>query len=516
MAVTWRFSKLHMQVRKPAIFLTFRQKTLSELRFKALNHSFKAHFSSLTDDQGKNTLDNANKYSPSSSEMLIDYVTQLEENQENADCAKGFSNDRSRPLHKKKVSSIFQSGRPHILGFSLEELKSRIEILEASGINGQDSLNIATAIPSHLDFSAHSFKDIIEILQDLKCNVAEIVIKAPFIFGMDSERLLNNVNRLRKVGIMSQVIGQAITHNAVIAVYPLTDNAVEVLRVLLTSCEFEDGVLEFVNENRHMSKEEFQLRLLIQPVDETREQAVLGENFQDLARFLRELQISPCLMVLNYPSFFSADIQKLNDALMFFTSRPLLFETEMIQKLMVTRTDVFVNFDREVYQQRVELLKGVLKTPRQLYMLLQKYFFFRGDMNLEKNIKILQSHGFESDHMAKILTTKDFFTNQEDKLDNKLQLLLSLDSVDHDAIANSSFSLSKPMEFLSHRIEFVKSMKPEMLNNTNLDILFGTDDDEFVHRCQSSLDKYLKNANPVILMKTKKRGPRAKKKITKE
>jgi hypothetical protein len=417
---------------------------------------------------------------------------------------------------KGGVSSILRNSRPQILGFTVQQMQERLTVLESIGVTGKDALLIAAELPSHLTFSSSSFKAIGDLLNSLGCNLAKLIIKAPYVFGVDSKELARNVQLLQNIGIPNEVIGQAIDSNPLIMVYPISHSASETIKLLLSSCEFDEGHVDdgHFSDFRQVEQHEFALRLLTQPFDGAREQAVLGDNFKQVAKFLHEIQVSPCLMVLNYPALFGADVEKLYQALEFFTGRPLLFETELIQKMMVTKSEVFLHFDRNVFEGRVELLKGILKTPRQLYLLLQKYFFFQGEeINLDHNIKILQKYKFQNEQIANILTAKDFFVSRETDLEAKVKFLFSIEGITVDLIADYSFCLLKPIIFLENRIKFAREAKPEILIDLNMEILFGTDDEEFITLvCESTIEKYQELTGEVISTKKTTLSQQRKKK----
>lgn len=426
---------------------------------------------------------------------LLEFVKNFEEkSSETPNVHHNIPKSWTKANRKGGVSSILQNSRPQILGSTKQQIEDRLSLMESVGIVGKDALLIATELPSHFELSGPNFKVIGDLLNSLGCNLPKLIIKAPYIFGLDSKALETNVQHLHSIGIPNEVIGQAVDISPLIIVYSLSDHASKTIQLLLSSCEFDEGNAEdgHFSDFRKVDRNEFALRLLRQPFDGVREQGFLGDNFKQVAKFLHEIQVSPCLMVLNNPSFFQADIEKLHQALEFFTGRPLLFETELVQKMMVSKSQVFVHFEKKVFEERVELLKGILKTPRQLYLLLQKYFFFQGEeMDLEQNIKILKKYDFQNEQIANILTAKDFFVSQENDIEAKVKLLLSVEGITVDQIANNSSCLLKPLKVLQNRIKFATEVKPEILTDINMEMIFATEDEEFITLiCESTVEKY--------------------------
>ncbi|XP_031554549.1 uncharacterized protein LOC116291518 [Actinia tenebrosa] len=426
---------------------------------------------------------------------LLEFVKNFEEKSlKEPDVHHDIPKSWTKANRRGGVSSILQNSRPQILGSTRQQIEGRLSLLESVGITGKDALLIATELPSHFELPVSNFRVIGALLNSLGCNLPKLIIKAPYIFGLDSKALETNVQHLQSIGIPNKVIGQAVDINPLIIIYPLSDHASRTIQLLLSSCEFDEGNAAdgHFSDFRKVDRNEFALRLLRQPFDGIREQGFLGENFKQVAKFLYEIQVSPCLMVLNNPRFFQADIEQLHQALEFFTGRPLLFETELIQKMMVSKSEVFLHFERKVFEERLELLKGILKTPRQLYLLLQKYFFFQGEeMNLEHNIEILKKYNFQNEQIANILTSKDFFVSQENDIEAKVKLLLSVEGITVDQIADNSFCLLKSLTSLQNRIKFATEVKPEILTDLNMEMIFATEDEEFITLiCKSTVEKY--------------------------
>ncbi|KXJ07485.1 hypothetical protein AC249_AIPGENE6634 [Exaiptasia diaphana] len=356
---------------------------------------------------------------------LLEYVQKVEKSYAGEQMPKNIKPER----RGGQLNHFLHNTRPQILGFDVTQVQQRVEILESFGMASKDALSVAFEVPSHLEFKRETLKPLGELLNNLGCNLPRLFVKAPYIFGIDFSTIDSNVRRIESVGISREVIGKAIDTNPLVVVYPVSDKACEIIKGLLSSCEFDDEFTDSNNSDfRKINQSEFALRLLLQPFDGAREQVVLGDNFKQAANFLKEIQVSPCLMVLSCPAFFSTDVEKLYEAVEFFTSRPLLFEIGIIQKMMFTKTEVFLNFDRKVFEERVKLLKEILNTPRQLYVLLQKYFFFQGnEVELEDNIKILKKYKFPNEQIADILTAKHFFTSGVPDLEKKLKFLLSVE-----------------------------------------------------------------------------------------
>lgn len=479
---------------------------------------FRSHFSSVS---GCNFADIPEKYSQHERTSLLEFVKTFEENSsEKPDVHHNIPKSWTKANRRGGVSTILQNSRPQILGSTKQQIEERLSLLESVGIAGKDALLIATEMPSHFELSGPNFKVIGDLLNSLGCNLPKLIIKGPYIFGLDSKALETNILHLQNIGIPDEVIGQAVDINPLIIVYSLSDHASRTIQLLLSSCEFDEGNVEegHFSDFRKVDRNEFALRLLRQPFDGVREQGFLGDNFKQVAKFLHEIQVSPCLMVLNNPAFFQADIEKLHQALEFFTGRPLLFETELIQKMMISKSEVFLHFERKVFEDRVELLKGILKTPRQLYLLLQKYFFFQGEeVDLEQNINILKKYNFQNEQIANILTAKDFFVTQENDIEEKVKLLLSVEGITVDQIASNSSCLLKPLKLLQNRLKFAAEVKPEVLADINMEMIFETEDEEFVTLvCESTAEKYQELTGEEVSTKkmTSTQQKRRKKSVT--
>lgn len=445
-----------------------------------------------------------------SNRPLLDFVQEIEKSLEESTVDNNIPRTWTKPGRRGGLYPFLQNTRPQILGFSVSKIQERLSILESIGVSGKDGLVIAFEIPSHLELKKETLKPLGDLLNSLGCNLPRLCMKAPYIFGVNFDTMQSNVENLELVGISREVIGKAINSNPLTIIYPVSNKALRIIKSLLSSYEFDESSSCDVTDVGHISRDEFALRLLMQPFDGIREQAILGDNFKQVANFLREIQVSPCLMVLNNPAFFGADAEKLYQAVEFFTGRPLLFEIELVQKMMISRSEVFLNFDRKVSEARVELLKGILKTPRQLYLLLQKYFFFQGHhVELEDNIKVLQKYKFQNEQIANILTAKDFFVSGESDLEKKLDFLLSVDGVSVDLIAENSYCLIKPLQTLENRVAFAKTAKKELLENISLESLFIPDDEEFIISiCESTIEKYEELTGEIISLKKSRTSQR--------
>lgn len=448
---------------------------------------------------------------------LLDFVQDVEQSLQESTIDENIPRTWTKAGRRGGIYSFLQNTRPQVLGFNVSKIQERLKILESVHITGKDAFVIAFEIPSHLELRKETLKPLGDLLNNLGCNLPRLFMKAPYIFGVDFVTIQSNVERLLSVGVSSEVIGKAIDSNPLIVIYPVSTNALNIIKSLLSSCEFDEGSnnCDFT-DFRQVSRDEFALRLLVQPCEGIREQVILGDNFKQVANFLREIQVSPCLMVLNNPAFFAADVDKLYQAVEFFTGRPLLFEIELIQKMMITRSEVFLNFEKEVFEERVELFKGILKTPRQLYLLFQKYFFFQGhQVELEDNIKILQKYQFQNEQIANILTAKDVFVSGESDLEKKLEFLLSLEGINVDLIADNSYCLLKPLQTLANRVAFAKEIKKHLLEDMNMEHLFMSDDEEFVTViCESSLAKYEELTGEVMSQKKPRTSQQRRKRIS--
>lgn len=425
------------------------------------------------------------------SRPLLEYVQKVEKSFQESNAGEQKPNIKAE--RGKGLNSFMQNTRSHILGFDVAQVQKRVEILESFGMSSKDALSVAFEVPSHLDFKRDTLKPLCELLNNLGCNLLRLFMKAPYIFGVNFSTVESNVKRLENVGIRSEVIGKAIESNPLLVVYPVSDKAVEIIRVVLSSCEFDNELINDSNSDiKQISQSDFALQLLQQPFDGAREQVLLGDNVKEVANFLREIQVSPCLMVLNNPEFFSADVNKLYEAVEFFTGRPLLFEIELIQKMMITKPEVFLNLERKAFEKRVRLLQGIVNTPTQLYLLLQKYFVFQGnEVELEGNIKVLQKYEFQNEQIANIITAKGSFVSRVRELEKKLQFLLSVEGINVDLISKNFHCLLKPLKFLENRVNFARKLKKELLENINMQSLFLSDDEAFVTViCESSLEKY--------------------------
>ncbi|KXJ22901.1 hypothetical protein AC249_AIPGENE26204 [Exaiptasia diaphana] len=399
---------------------------------------------------------------------LLEYVQKVEKSYAGEQMPKNIKPER----RGGQLNHFLHNTRPQILGFDVTQVQQRVEILESFGMASKDALSVAFEVPSHLEFKRETLKPLGELLNNLGCNLPRLFVKAPYIFGIDFSTIDSNVRRIESVGISREVIGKAIDTNPLVVVYPVSDKACEIIKGLLSSCEFDDEFTDSNNSDfRKINQSEFALRLLLQPFDGAREQVVLGDNFKQAANFLKEIQVSPCLMVLSCPAFFSTDVEKL-----------------------------------KVFEERVKLLKEILNTPRQLYVLLQKYFFFQGnEVELEDNIKILKKYKFPNEQIADILTAKHFFTSGVPDLEKKLKFLLSVEGINVDLIAENSHCLLKTLKSLENRVSFAKKSKKELLESINMDSLFLSDDVVFATViCESSVEKYEELTGEIISQKKSK------------
>ena len=390
-----------------------------------------------------------------------------------------------------KILTSSSLTKAQVLGFTTSILIERLEFLKSCGIEGKDALVIAIDFPCFLEWDGPEFREMLQILKSLGCNITKHLAKNPLIFSLNLDRSLDNVQKLQDAGVPDRVIGKIVDHNPLVLAYPFTSYALEMINFMAQ----EGEIAEKLRTNRtYISLEEFLIKLLSQPLDKPRKQAVFGENFRGAAHFLKELQVSSRLLVLSCPEFFNTDPHRLNDALMFFMGKPLLFETELVQGLVINRPEIFINFNLEQANRSLNLAASILQNPLKLYWLLQNCYFFEEEGNqLESKIEMFREHGFEDNHIAQILTYKHFFAPKGRDLKERMQFLLSNEEITVDRIAEYPLCLLLSLDNLRTRIAFVKSKNPAALKGTEMKKIFDMKRVNYIIKmCDSSPEEYQK------------------------
>lgn len=240
--------------------------------------------------------------------------------------------------------------------------------------------------------------------------------------------------------------------------------------------------------------EEAVLDLLLQPLEKTQEQVNFQEKFQHVVSFLRDLQVSPLIVAAKNPLIFHTDISTLQNAVEFFTSKPLLLEMEVIQHLLTSRSEIFVNFDDDTMRTRVQLIFGIVRSPTALYNLIldqSSFVFDKGDTTMEDIIQWFQDMGVEDKKLRDLLTLKNFFSLKKTEMEEKLKYLLSLKGVTMEAVRSHPVCLLKPLTHLKHRVEFLRAVKPDVLVNKDLGQIMLTKNKEFAKEvCGLSLEQF--------------------------
>lgn len=431
---------------------------------------------------------------------LYEYVKTLESSiaQEKGTILKSWSRLTKLPRNKHlNVSGGLRSGTRQCLGVTAHLLEQRLKFLHGIGIKGKDALIIALEFPAFLSWDSPNFGKILKVLTELKCDIVRLLCRKPYVFGLDFERVTENVKKLANAGVSEEIIGKLVTFHPLILSFPLRDESMDIIKVLLdyhnniptTEGDFEEG----------FNTEEAVLNLLLQPLEKTQEQVNFQEKFQHVVSFLRDLQVSPLIVAAKNPSIFHTDISTLQNAVEFFTSKPLLLEMEVIQHLLTSRSEIFVNFDDDTMRTRVQLIYGIVRSPTALYNLIldqSSFVFDKGDTTMEDIIQWFRDMGVEDKKLRDLLTLKNCFSLKKREMEEKLEYLLSLKGVTMEAVRSHPVCLLKPLTHLKHRAEFLSAMKPDVLVNKDLGQIMLTKNKEFAKEvCGLSLEQFAELLN---------------------
>lgn len=442
--------------------------------------------------EGRETPGDSSEIPDPGDSSLLEYIKRLEERLacKHATVYRGWT----RLTARGGISAAFKPDAfpPQMLGLTPRLLKERLEFLAGIGITGKDALIIAADLPSVLSWNCPTFRDMLQlVVSDLGCNIVKLMSRTPYVFALNYKQAKDNVNKLASVGLSNEIIGHLVDQNPLILAFSFQNESLETIGFMISHHEEPEDVKI---GRSHMGMRELLPRLLTQPFERPGEQMELDENFKKVTLFLKDLQIPPWVIAVSNPKFFNTDVEKLHSALEFLMGRPLFFETELLQKLLIQRSEIFMDFDVLVLKQRIQLAYDILQSPTKLYKLLQTCFFFEGgDTKLEENIKMFREYGLEDRHIAKLMTFKDFFSPEGSDLKDKMKFLLSVQSVTVKRISEYPLCLLKPLPLLQKRVEFLKEVNPEALKKVELKKIFTTEHKEFVSQiCGSTMDKYNK------------------------
>ena len=431
---------------------------------------------------------------------LYQYVKTLENTvaQKKGTILKSWSRLTKQPWNKNlNVCGSLKSGAPHCLGLTTQLLEHRIKFLQEIGIEGKDALIIALEFPAILSWESQNFAKILKVLTQLNCDIVRLLCRAPHVFGLDFLRVTENVNKLANSGVSSDIIGKLVTLHPVILSFPLREESLDIIKLLLyyhnnivTSPESFKGQLDV---------EEAVFNLLLQPLEKSLEQVNFKDRFQGIVSFLHELQVSPLIIAAKNPFIFHTDVSTLHKAVDFFSNKPLLLEMEVIQNLLTSRSEIFVNFDEDAIRTRVQLIYGIVHSPTALYNLIldqSSFVFDKGDTNMEDLIHWFLDVGVEDKQLRDLVTLKNFFSLKKGDLDEKVKYLLSVKGVTMEAIKSHPACLLKPLTHLKQRVEFLNVEKPNALVNNDVGQIFLTKNKDFASKiCELSQEEFLKSRN---------------------
>ena len=167
---------------------------------------------------------------------------------------------------------------------------------------------------------------------------------------------------------------------------------------------------------------------------------------------------------------------------------------EVIQELLTSRSELFVNFDAEVMYDRVQLIYDIVKTPTALYniIIVQSGFVFeKSNTKMEDIIQCFRNLGIGYKEIRGLITLKNFFSLEKQELSEKVDYLLKVDGITMESIKNNPACLLKPLSHLKERVEFLKANKPNVLNDCDLGQIMTTKNKEFATEvCGSSLEHF--------------------------
>ena len=438
---------------------------------------------------------NENKIPPPANSNLHEYVKKLEGTvaQGKGTILKSWSRLTKHPRNKNmNVSGGLKSRSPQCLGLTTHLLEERLNFLKQIGIKGKDALIIAMEFPAILSWDSPNFAKILKVLTDLNCDVIRLMCRTPYVFGLDFARVTENINKLATVGITEYVIGKLVTLHPLILSFPFRDESLEMIRLLL---EYHKNVTSVDNSFKvDVNVEEAVFNLLLQPLEKSQEQVSFQDRFKHVVSFLHELQVSPLIIAAKNPMIFYSDVDTLQNTVKFFSGKPLLLEMEVIQQLLISRSEIFVSFDEEAMKTRVQLIYSIVQSPTALYNLIlahSSFVFEKSDTKMEDVIHWFQDIGVEDKKMQDLVTLKNFFSIEKRELTEKINFLLSVNGVTMDAIKSHPAILLKPLSYLKERVEFLNAEKPDVLNGKDLGQVMLTKNKEFATEiCGSSLEHF--------------------------
>lgn len=404
---------------------------------------------------------------------------------------KGWSSLIARHLKHKKlhITAALQPESPRIIGMTAQLVEERLNFLAQIGIKGRDAVVIAMEFPAILSWNSPSFAAMLILLNDLNCDIIRLMCKSPYVFGLDYSRAIENIHKLETVGLSKDTIGKVVSVNPLILTFPLRDDALEVVKLLL---EVHNSIQSNGADNADLKEDEAVLNLLLQSLESLKEQVNWHDNFKRLVRFFQEMQISPLVIGVKSPAIFNTDVEKLISAVEFFRSKPLLLEMDVIQHLLISRTEIFVNFNYETMTNRVQLVYDVVQSPTVLYNLVQtKFLFDNNNATIKDLILWFQSKGVDDKEIANLVTARNFFSLKKRELTERLQYLLSIEGVKMEDITKNPSCLLKPLSHLKARVEFLKANKPDGFNEADLCRMMTHRDEHFATEiCGSTLSSF--------------------------
>lgn len=424
---------------------------------------------------------------------LYEYVKKLERTlaRGKGTILRRWSNLLSKHLKNNKlnVSAALKPESPRILGLTAHILEERLIFLAQIGITGRDALIIALEFPALLSWDSPSFTEMLRVLKHLNCDIVKLMCRTPYVFGLEHSRAVENIHKLEIAGVPKDTIGKLVSENPLILSFPLREDSLEIIALFLDS---HNSIQSNSVDEKDVDEERTLLSLLLQSLEKFKEQATSQENLKQVVSFLQEMQVSPLLIAAKNPMFFNTDIDTLISAVEFFRSKPLLLEMEVIQYLLISRTEFFVKFDFNAMTNRVQLLYNIVQSPTVLYNLAQTRFLFDNDnAAIEEIIHWFQNKGVEDKEIAILVTSKNFFSLDKKELTEKLEYLLSVSGVKMEDIRKSPACLLKPLSHLKARVEFVKANKPDVLNEINLCHVMTFRDEHFATEiCASTLFQF--------------------------
>ena len=404
---------------------------------------------------------------------------------------KGWSSLIAQHLknNKLKITAALQPESPRIIGLTAQLVQERLNFLAQIGIKGRDAVVIAMEFPAVLSWNSPSFTAMLRLLKDLNCDIIKLMCKSPYVFGLEHHRATENVHKLETVGLSKDTVGKVVSANPLILTFPLRDDALEVIGLLLDA---HNSIQSNGVDNGDVKEDEAVLNLLLQSLEKLREQVNWHDNFKRLISFFKEMQVSPLVIGIKSPAIFNTDIEKLISAVEFFRSKPLLLEMDVIQHLLISRTEIFVNFNFEAMTSRVQLIYDVVQSPTVLYNLVQtKFLFDNNNATIKDLILWFQSKGIDDKEIANLVTARNFFSLKKRELSERLKYLLSIEGVKMEDITKSPSCLLKPLSHLKARVEFLKANKPGGFNEGDLCRMMTHRDEHFATEiCGSTLSKF--------------------------